>query len=47
MPTAETDWGHELQSFVDFLAGSTTFWVLVAIAAVLVLGSFVGGGRRR
>lgn len=47
MPSAETDWGREIQSMWDAIGDSPVFWVAGAIAVLLVLGSFVRGGRRR
>jgi hypothetical protein len=47
MPTAETDWGHEIQSMWDAFAGSTLFWVAGAVAVALAVGSLLRGGRRR
>lgn len=47
MPTAETDWGSELQSMWDAIGDSPVFWVAGGIAVLLALGSLLRGGRRR
>lgn len=37
---------NNFQEFVDYLKGSTAFWVIAGAALLLAALSFVGGGRR-
>jgi hypothetical protein len=40
------DWLAELQEMFDYFKGSATFWVVGGAVVLLLLATFVRGGRR-